>query len=65
MQPSKAVLIDEFDDHIDPDSVNGRFIDVQVEGEADSFNVFGKGDTGWKALERAFTEGPKSSLSIK
>lgn len=52
VRPGEAVLIDEFDDYIDPDSVIGTLIDVQVEGEAESFSVFGKGGAGSKVLKR-------------
>lgn len=52
VQPGEAVLIDEFDDYIDADSVIGTFIDVQVDGRCESFSVFGKGGSSSKVLKK-------------
>ena len=52
VQPGEAVLLDEFDDYFDADSVIGTFIDVQVDGEIESFSVFGKGGSGSKVQKK-------------
>ena len=52
VQPGEAVLIDEFDDYWDADSVVATYIDVQIDGESESFSIFAKGGSGSKVLKK-------------
>ena len=52
VQPGEAVLIEEFDTFFDPDCVIVTVVDVQLNGEIESFSVAKKGGSGTKVLKK-------------
>ena len=52
LQPGEAVLIDEFDDYFDVDSVIHTTIEVQCHGTTETFHASGKGGPGTKILKK-------------
>ena len=53
VQPGEAVLMDEFDDCFDGDCVVYAVIDVQADGNTESFSVSAKGGLGTKVLKKS------------